>query len=224
MLKKINIFLKNKKGDFAIFALCVIPVLLLIFTSTITAGYRESAFKSKVQTIVDNGALIASKNYAYVVSGLDESVCHFNENLLNVTYEDDFTMNYIGSNGLNVSNKTSFVYIFSSYLSKSDGFNEFWRVSYTVIVEENGAESLKIDIYYVIPKFKNSFAVVDSLGTVNDTNSWYKNNPKSWGIIFDTLEGACGSIEENCSEKEWKKLETKADVTAGVVSATTSCL
>lgn len=224
MFKKIKKIIQNKKGDFAIFALCVIPVLLLIFTSTITSGYRESAFNSKVQTIVDNGALIASKNYAYVVSGLEESVCHFNENLLNTTYEDDYTANYIGSEGLNVSNKASFIYIFSSYLSKADGFNEFWRTSYTVIVDDDGAESLKIDIYYVIPKFKNSFAVVDSLGTTNDTDGWYKSNPKSWEIISSSLEGACASIEENCSSKKWKTLETKADVTVGVVSATTSCL
>ena len=224
MFKKIRKFIKNKNGDFAIFALCVIPVLLLIFTSVITSGYRESAIHSKMQTVVDNGALIASKDYAYIVSGLEQDVCHFSESLLGNSYEDDYTATFFGNDGLNFHNKESFIYAFSSYLSKSDGFNQYWRTSYTIIIEDDGAESVLIELYYVIPKFKNSFAVVDELGIEEKTGSWYSRNPKTWALIKESLYSNILNLPAHCSEQEWKSLENKADVIAGVVSVTTSCL
>lgn len=224
MNKKIHNFIKNKKGDFAIFALCVIPVLLLIFTSVITSGYRESAIHSKMQTVVDNGALIASKDYAYIVSGLEQDICHFNESLLGNSYEDDYTATFFGNDGLNFHNKETFIYTFSSYLSKADGFNQYWRTSYTIIIEDDGAESVLIELYYVIPKFKNSFAVVDELGIEDITGSWYNRNPKTWNLIKETLYQEAFNLPNHCTEEEWKTLENNTDVIAGVVSATTSCL
>lgn len=229
-MKKNKNILKNKKGDFAIFALIIIPTFLIILTSVLTANYRKTAIETKCQTLADNISLAASCYYANVIESPVNNTCFFSDQLLGEEREEAEKIVRTYNINETVDDKVNtFVYLLQEYLKTADGANCFWQTS-LILKQEDGIESLEIRIYYIFPKISNSMAVLDTIGIENSGSSWYDNHEVTWSNMQEKISTCIASLntvsetETYYSESEWKKIENVADVIAGVAVATTSCL
>lgn len=187
--KKKNL-IKNKKGDFAILGLILIPVFLLAFTQVVSVSYKSSTIKSNLQMNVDNISVLASQewgrsatSYDYE-SGNEINITVFQPNLFS---EDQnagslFSYHYKGKSTTDI---TSFSYYFDKFISKIDGYNPLWN--YYMYREKDvntNDEQLTIEIYYCFPS-NNDMGVYDYYGIdSNGTKTgWYKSHSKSWEIL-----------------------------------------
>ena len=218
MFKKIKSLFKNKKGDFAIYALIVIPALITIFTTVITSNYKKTIINSKYQTELDNLSLIASKYYTqtYETAGNDDFAIDFIESDIfgkrtDSNYEEGF---YYKNDGtlvnwaeevkgekivargilkptMNITNMDeSFAKYCSLFLKNIDGVNDFWRLDIQIIkINGSDSETLKLQLFYALPNLHVNRAISNYGYSIgNNENGWYKNNKYTWSDLKSGIE------------------------------------
>ena len=184
--KKKNL-IKNKKGDFAILGLIIIPVLVIIFTQIVSINYKTTTLKNNLQMSVDNISVLASREWGKTATIYDyetnteQNITIYQPNLFSGTNSEN---NYCYKNNLNLDT-TSFNFYFDKYIEKIDGFNSFWNYYMYKTIDDNQNETLTIELYYCYPANSDKMGVYDYYGidTGDKQTGWYQKNAKSWNIL-----------------------------------------
>lgn len=224
MFKK---FLTNKKGDIALLALILIPVLISLFTSVICAGYRETNFENRIQTELDNVSLVASKFYATATENIDGSSGKFHTTLIgsdSSISKDDMLENktVLKIKNKRTADKQSFQYVYETAFEHMEGYNEFWETYMYITLDENGNEMLNIKVRYVIPNLSNSLRVISNFGSDSFNEGWYKENPKTWSAIKDIINTKLPQ-NSDLTDKDWRKA-SNSTIKTGIITTATACI
>ena len=236
-IKKKNL-IKNKKGDFAILGLILIPVFLLIFTQVISTSYKTSTIKSNLQMNVDNIAVLASQEWGRSATSYDwennteKNITIFQSNLFSEA--DNSGVYSCAYKGSSITDPTSFSFFFNKYIQRIDGYNPLWN--YYMYKEKDlttNDEVLTIEIYYCFPS-NNDMGVYDYYGVDLDEGKtgWYKSHEKSWNILKEKANQefsfeASQSTTTNQRLKKYKEQcirQNSLNMISGVVIAQTKSI
>jgi hypothetical protein len=213
MLKKLKSLIKNKRGDFAIFALIVIPALITIFTTVVTTSYKRTIINSKYQTELDNLCLVASKYYAttYETAGGDFAI-NFDNNKVFGTQKNPYEYYYKDGDTIkvwneNIKNETivsrsimsfknnqkelsdCFAKNCVQFLRNIDGANVFWKLDIQIVKLNNSdSEALKLQLYYYLPNLStiraiSNYGIAYDIKDANRCTGWYKDNINTWNSL-----------------------------------------
>lgn len=201
MLKK---FLKNKKGDFAILGVLILPVVVTLAFTIIFGNMKANKLYKQMQTTADNGLLFFSKQYGQTkldVKGYE--FCDFDsrdlrKNLTNTQVEDAVFTKPSQSYDY-ISAENSIAYQFQEYIKNVDGYNYLWQ--YSIKIDTNEAHKydetknennkyLSATIIMVLPNVDTGNGLFGTCVTPDDSNSsyWYKNNQEHWAINIETYK------------------------------------
>lgn len=187
-------FFKNKKGDFAVMGIIIIPVLVSIVFFTIFKEMEYTTSMKTVQTTVDNIMFYASKEYGDIKKDKNgNQFCDFDAFVLNGDENTTVTQNTI------IDDKEKLLWQFDSILKKCDSYNSLWQ--YEIKIEKNTNQSidaslnenneyLTATVVVVMPAVNNEssmeWGTADSIdGTMFSTDSslwtgWYSENAAHW--------------------------------------------
>lgn len=219
MFKKIKSIFKSKKGDFAIYALIVIPVLITIFTTVITSNYKKTIIETKYQTELDNLALVASKHYTTAYETLnsehyavvynnifsnDESIYEYrdmpiqNELPLKEISSEEIVERGVLKPNAKASSGDYFTNLCISFLQSLDGVNDYWRLDVQVIkIKGSDSETLKLQLFYALPnitKINATSQYGQAIGS--NVTGWYARNRYTWDDATSEIRTLSGGIDD----------------------------
>lgn len=236
MFKRIKKLLKNKKGDFAVMGIIVIPVLVSIAFLTIFKQMEITTSFKTVQTTVDNMMYYASKEYGDIKKDKNgNEFCDY----------DSFVLNgdeAIVVTDANVKEKDKLLWQFDQYISKCDSYNSLWEYEIKIENNKNQAidkslnennEYLTATVVVVLPTINNEDAkywgqAASLSGYRFDTNStnwtgWYAENEAHWqDCITRYLTWYENNFDAWYNGGSYEKVPTGINIFK--VEVTTSCL
>lgn len=187
---KLKKFFKSKKGNYAILAICVIPVVLSIVATAVSSTRNKTVYRSEITTSISSFFEYENKNNASVSvkknsEGVEQYYCAYSTNQRKKIEED-----------------------FADFFIKIDGYNSLWEYSTISFQTEDGSEYIKFKCTVYIPKL-DTLKVIDYWG-INDgkyatSDGFYKTHQSTMDVLFkDSSKG-------NVNEKHWQKIEIEVD-------------
>ena len=151
-------FLKSKKGNFALIAVIVVPLIILLFSSIICVNRRKNVERTEVKISLDSFCDYCNKEYGIILKNSDEDICYYTD-------------------------KEKIGDMFSSYFKTIDGYvTDLWEYNLVIETDDFDSESVKIVCHTFFPKLSSSTKSIDHFGTYNGSESkdgWYKDHPNS---------------------------------------------
>ena len=205
-MKRISKFLKSKKGNYAIFAIVLIPVILSFVTTIVSAQRNKTVYESEIKTSISsffeyeneyNSTVTIEKNK----EGVESYFCSYTPEQRQ-KIKDDFKI----------------------FFTQIDGYNKFWyynEIEYKSDNDEGKNFSIAFKCVCYIPKI-NTLKVIDywgiDYGNYKTTDGYYQLHPNTMASLYEQAGsngqnvGAGGIMEGTeatpvyINNKYWQKI------------------
>lgn len=182
-------FINSKKGNYSIFAIILIPIILTIIAMTVCNQRNKTVYKSEIKTSISTFLEYENKYNGTVSISKDKN----GENILKCLYT--------------TSQKEQIKNDFRDFFPKIDGYNSLWSYETIEFKEEEESFSLCIKCTIYIPKL-TTLKVIDYWGiedgSYKTTNGWYQTHTKT----MNQIKPKSG---ESPSSKYWQKIEIEVN-------------
>lgn len=157
-------FIKNKKGNFALIAIIVVPLILLLFSSIVCVNRRKNVERTEVKISLDSFCDYCNKEYGIILKNSDEDICYY-------------------------TNPNKIDEMFKTYIKTIDGYvDNLWEYNLVIEEDELDSQSIKIICHTFFPKLSSSTKSIDFFGTydgIDSKNGWYKDHPNTLSTMLE---------------------------------------
>lgn len=167
---KLYNFFKSRKGNYAIFAIILVPLVISLVATLVTTKRNKTVYESEIKTSISS-FFQYENNYNGVVSiksnedGTYSEYCLYS-NIMQAKIKEDFAV----------------------FFTQIDGYNKFWNYETIRFVENNSNGYISFKCVCYIPKI-TTLKVIDywgvDYGTFKTEDGYYQTHENSMKTLYE---------------------------------------